>query len=104
MDTNTMEINKTTPTLKIQQATNSLDAKVANIVKHSVNPAKIDVYIGDAQLLNEANEKLSEMSEVDMDKVNQVKQAIRDGEITFNLASLSQAIADEHLLGNGNDE
>ena len=101
MDIDIMEINKATATIKTQQVTNQIEPKIA---KHNVNPAKVDVYIGDAQMLDEANEKLNEMFEVDMDKVNQIKQAISAGEITFNLAILSKAIADEHLLGNGNDE
>jgi len=96
-----MEINKATPAIKIRQVTNNTDT---NVAKRNVSQAKVDMHIGDAQMLDEANDKLNEMYEVDMDKVNQVKQAISEGKIAFNLASLSKAIADEHLLGNGNDE
>ncbi|WP_157822352.1 hypothetical protein [Psychromonas sp. Urea-02u-13] len=96
-----MEINKTTAVIKTQQATNNIETKIA---KPNVKQTKVDVHIGDVQMLDEANAKLNKMYEVDLEKVKQVKQAISDGKITLNLASLSKAITDEHLLGNGKDE
>jgi len=101
MDISNVKIDKTATIIKTTKITNDTTVKVANSNPKQTN---VDMYIGDAQMLDEANVKLNKMYEVDIDKVKQVKQAISDGEIDIDLASLSKAISDEHLLGNGNDE
>ncbi len=96
-----MEINKTAALLKPHKITSNTEA---NIAGQSVKKGKADIHIGDAKMLDEANLKLNKMYEVDINKVQQVKQAISEGKISINLANLSKAISDEHLLGMGNNE
>ncbi len=62
-------------------------------------PQKLEVRVDDARILNEAADELKNITEIDMEKVRQVKQAIANGELNINFSTLAQSIMDDHLLG-----
>lgn len=49
-----------------------------------------------AQFVNQARSQLATTSDVDMEKVNQIRQAISDGKLELDMDALSQAILDMH--------
>ncbi|WP_421201452.1 flagellar biosynthesis anti-sigma factor FlgM [Aeromonas enteropelogenes] len=49
-----------------------------------------------AHLVSQARAQLATTSDVDMDKVNQIRQAIRDGKLELDMDALSKAILDMH--------
>ena len=57
---------------------------------------------GDAQIssrthsINQARAQLASTSDVDMTKVNQIRQAISEGKLELDMDALSQAILDMH--------
>ncbi|MGY3894368.1 flagellar biosynthesis anti-sigma factor FlgM [Aeromonas enterica] len=48
------------------------------------------------QFVNQARSQLATTSDVDMEKVNQIRQAISDGKLELDMDALSQAILDMH--------
>lgn len=102
MDISNVKINKSA-VIKLKAVTNDSPVK-ANAANLSPKKSIDEVHIGDAQTIAEASNKLKQMSEIDMEKVKQVKQAISNGELKINLTSLSKAIMNDHLLGNDNND
>lgn len=49
-----------------------------------------------AQSINQARAQLASTSDVDMEKVNQIRQAISEGRLELDMDALSQAILDMH--------
>ena len=49
-----------------------------------------------AQSINQARSQLASTSDVDMEKVNQIRQAISEGRLELDMDALSQAILDMH--------
>jgi negative regulator of flagellin synthesis FlgM len=49
-----------------------------------------------AQFVKQARSQLATTSDVDMEKVNQIRQAISDGKLELDMDALSQAIMDMH--------
>lgn len=49
-----------------------------------------------AQTINQARSQLASTSDVDMEKVNQIRQAISEGKLELDMDALSQAILDMH--------
>ncbi|MDH0305777.1 flagellar biosynthesis anti-sigma factor FlgM [Aeromonas caviae] len=49
-----------------------------------------------AQTINQARVELASTSDVDMEKVNQIRQAISEGRLELDMDALSQAILDMH--------
>lgn len=50
----------------------------------------------DAVWLSEAQESLADLSDVDLDKVAELKQAIENGQLPLDVEALSQAIVEMH--------
>ncbi|QXB56343.1 flagellar biosynthesis anti-sigma factor FlgM [Aeromonas sp. FDAARGOS 1415] len=49
-----------------------------------------------AQTINQARSELASTSDVDMEKVNRIRQAISEGRLELDMDALSQAILDMH--------
>ncbi|KUE80656.1 flagellar biosynthesis anti-sigma factor FlgM [Aeromonas schubertii] len=50
----------------------------------------------EAQGLEQARQRMQDLSDVDMDKVRQIRQAIAEGKLTLDMETLGRAIVDLH--------
>ncbi|ENY71416.1 lateral flagella anti-sigma-28 factor, LfgM [Aeromonas diversa CDC 2478-85] len=50
----------------------------------------------EAQGLEQARQRMQDLSDVDMDKVQQIRQAIAEGKLTLDMETLGRAIVDLH--------
>ncbi|MGY3944544.1 flagellar biosynthesis anti-sigma factor FlgM [Aeromonas tecta] len=89
-----MKITRTDP-LYVQT---SLQRKQDGVPAQSQpKPSQGDARISTtAQTINQARSQLASTSDVDMEKVNQIRQAISEGKLELDMDALSQAILDMH--------
>jgi len=97
--------------MKISKVTTSNLKAISAETKQKVTTTKLtssvptdEVHVDDAKTIAAATKTLNEMPEIDMEKVKQVKQAIANGELKIDFASLAQSMIGEHLLDNTNND
>ena len=89
-----MKITRTDPLYVQTQPQRKQDAAPAQSKpRTSQGDARISTT---AQTINQARSQLASTSDVDMEKVNQIRQAISEGKLELDMDSLSQAILDMH--------
>lgn len=72
--------------------------------KQNNTPAQVEVLAhkadaqisSTAQVVNQARAQLATTSDVDMEKVNRIRQAISEGKLELDMDALGQAILDMH--------
>ncbi|WP_415232293.1 flagellar biosynthesis anti-sigma factor FlgM [Psychromonas sp.] len=97
--------------MKINKVTTASLSAIATENKSKVPTKKLspsvphnDVRVGDTATIATAAKTLSEIPDIDMEKVKQVQQAIAKGELKIDLTSLAQSIMNEHLLDKTNND
>ncbi|MFQ2270011.1 flagellar biosynthesis anti-sigma factor FlgM [Aeromonas enteropelogenes] len=89
-----MKITRTDPLYSQPQAARKQEAPATQApASQPRSDAKISTT---AQSVTQASALLSTTSDVDMDKVNQIRQAISEGRLELDMDALSQAIVDMH--------
>lgn len=88
-----MKITRTDPIYVQPQSQRKTDAAPAAQPRASQGDARISAT---AQTINQARAELASTSDVDMEKVNQIRQAIAEGRLELDMDALGQAILDMH--------
>lgn len=90
-----MKITRTDPLYVQAQLQRKQDATplAQSQSKQSQGDARISTT---TQTINQARSQLASTSDVDMEKVNQIRQAISEGKLELDMDALSQAILDMH--------
>lgn len=88
-----MKITRTDPVYVQPQSQRKAGATPAPQPQASQGEARISAT---AQTSNQARVELASTSDVDMEKVNQIRQAISEGRLELDMDALSQAILDMH--------
>ncbi len=88
-----MKITRTDPVYVQPQSQRKTGATPAPQPQGSQGEARISAT---AQTINQARVELASTSDVDMEKVNQIRQAISEGRLELDMDALSQAILDMH--------
>lgn len=88
-----MKITRTDPVYVQPQSQRKAGATAAPQPQASQGEARISAT---AQTINQARVELASTSDVDMEKVNQIRQAISEGRLELDMDALSQAILDMH--------
>ncbi|WP_404835790.1 flagellar biosynthesis anti-sigma factor FlgM [Aeromonas media] len=88
-----MKITSTDPIYVQPQQQRKADAAPAAQPRAGQGDALIS---STAQSINQARSQLASTSDVDMEKVNQIRQAISEGRLELDMDALSQAILDMH--------
>ncbi|MFM5719423.1 flagellar biosynthesis anti-sigma factor FlgM [Aeromonas caviae] len=88
-----MKITRTDPVYVQPQSQRKAGATPAHQPQASQGEARISAT---AQTINQARVELASTSDVDMEKVNQIRQAISEGRLELDMDALSQAILDMH--------
>lgn len=88
-----MKITRTDPVYVQPQPQRKAGATPAPQPQASQGEARISAT---AQTINQARVELASTSDVDMEKVNQIRQAISEGRLELDMDALSQAILDMH--------
>ncbi|MEG0009478.1 MAG: flagellar biosynthesis anti-sigma factor FlgM [Aeromonas sp.] len=90
-----MKITRTDPLYVQAQLQRKQDA--APLAQSQPKPSQGDARISTTtQTINQARSQLASTSDVDMEKVNQIRQAISEGKLELDMDALSQAILDMH--------
>uniref|UniRef100_UPI003B9F917B flagellar biosynthesis anti-sigma factor FlgM n=1 Tax=Aeromonas jandaei TaxID=650 RepID=UPI003B9F917B len=89
-----MKITRTDPLYVQTQLQRKQDGAPALV---EARATKADAQISStAQVVNQARAQLATTSDVDMEKVNRIRQAISEGKLELDMDALGQAILDMH--------
>ncbi|MGL5949674.1 MAG: flagellar biosynthesis anti-sigma factor FlgM [Aeromonas sp.] len=92
-----MKITRTeVPFIQPQAARKTETAKAESPVAVAAPLAEASTISSTAQSIAQARTQLASTSDVDMDRVNEIRSAISEGRLNLDMDALSQAILDMH--------
>ena len=99
-----MEINKSSADLATILTANKLDKsttangleQTGSIQSRSVQASPQSTVSQDYKVLSEAHAQLSQLPEVDLEKVNQLRHALQDGSFDLDLEKTAAALLTQH--------
>lgn len=90
-----MKIQRTEP--GILQSVQPRKQEPTNIQTADAQPSRASSSISSAaQSLEQARQAMTSLPDVDMDKVNNIRQALSEGKLELNMDALAQAIIEMH--------
>ncbi|GAA4888711.1 flagellar biosynthesis anti-sigma factor FlgM [Ferrimonas pelagia] len=90
-----MEINKLSNNYPVDLKS-APKRTIAQPEQAAVAAERKDSISDDWQLLEQANQELSQLADVDMDKVNAMRAALKDGSFELDLADLAGQMLGQH--------